>query len=668
MSVNRIFMGMEGSITSRASVRRVLVGAVLGLVASAIAWAAAASGPARDLEDSTYDWRVRHTARQAQARPDIALVLINESSLRALEPIVGAWPWPRFLHAGVIDFLASAHARVIAYDVLFTDHDRRTQFSAGGRAMSGEESDAELAAAVTRAGNVVLLADAVFAGLEHESTSLTAEATLRLPGTTYRPGKGFQVRAVRLPIDPLARAALAVGHNVAVRESDDATRRMEPFVESRNVSVPSLGLAAALAAERVGPADVGLENGALRIGARRMPLSDGQMLLNFHGPHETVAGGYTYPTYSFFDVLLSEDNLQSGRAPVIDPAVFRDKIVFVGTSASGLGDMWTTPFRGGGMPGVQLHAALADDVLSGRFMGRAGALTNLATTVLAGLTVGLIATIVPVTWAVSVVILLAVGFFSWLTRRVGAGVWMAAVAPLMAASIALFEGVAWQYFVEGRAKREVKRLFGRYVSKDVFEQLVADPSLARLGGQRRDMTVLFSDIRGFTAASERGAPEDIVHQLNEYFTAMVGVLFTHQGTLDKFVGDMVMGLFGAPMADAAHADHAVACAVEMTAVLDRLNRQWTAAGKPPLDIGIGINSGDMIAGNIGSDTIMSYTVIGDAVNLGARLESLNKEYGTRILISEATRGRLTQPVATRLIGEVTVKGRVQPVTVHEVMA
>ena len=181
------------------------------------------------------------------------------------------------------------------------------------------------------------------------------------------------------------------------------------------------------------------------------------------------------------------------------------------------------------------------------------------------------------------------------------------------------------------------------------------------------MTVLFSDIRGFTAASEAGTPESIVAQLNEYFGVMVEVLFRHRGTLDKFVGDMVMGLFGAPLDDPRHADHAVAAALDMSRALDTLNARWRAAGKPAMDIGIGINSGEMIAGNIGSSAIMSYTVIGDAVNLGARLESLNKEHGTRILISEATRARLTDAVATRSIGSVTVKGRAQAVLVHEVL-
>ena len=243
---------------------------------------------------------------------------------------------------------------------------------------------------------------------------------------------------------------------------------------------------------------------------------------------------------------------------------------------------------------------------------------------------------------------------------------MGLVEPLSAASLSLFGGVAWQYFVEGAEKRRVKGLFGRYVSKDVFKQLLDDPAMAELGGRRREMTVLFSDIRGFTAASEKGTPEDVVLQLNEYFNEMVEVLFRHHGTLDKFVGDMVMGLFGAPVEDPRHADHAVAAAREMTAVLERLNARWRGEGRPTMDIGIGINSGEMIAGNIGASTIMSYTVIGDAVNLGSRIESLNKEYGTRILISQATKDRLTTSIETRLIGEVKVKGRDRSVVIYEV--
>jgi adenylate cyclase len=228
--------------------------------------------------------------------------------------------------------------------------------------------------------------------------------------------------------------------------------------------------------------------------------------------------------------------------------------------------------------------------------------------------------------------------------------------------------VAYQYFIEGREKRKVKRLFGQYVSKDVYEQLVAHPELARLGGQRREMTVLFSDIRGFTSVTEQGRAEDIVAMLNEYFTQMVAVVFRHRGTVDKFVGDMVMALFGAPLDDPDHADHAVQAALDMVEELGRLNARWAAEGRPAqLDIGIGVNTGPMIAGNIGSDAIMSYTVIGDAVNFGSRLESLNKHYGTRILISDATRQQLRGEYTVRPLGEVVVKGKSEAVSIFELV-
>jgi adenylate cyclase len=246
------------------------------------------------------------------------------------------------------------------------------------------------------------------------------------------------------------------------------------------------------------------------------------------------------------------------------------------------------------------------------------------------------------------------------------GRWLNLVQPVAVGGIALFFGAAYQYFIEGREKRKVSRLFGRYVSKDVYAQLMHHPDQAELGGKRREMSVLFSDIRGFTTVTERGNPEELVSQLNEYFSRMVEVVFRHKGTVDKFVGDMVMALFSAPLDDADHAEHAVAAAIEMVGELGELNRAWAARGMTQLDIGIGVNSGEMIAGNIGSSSIMSYTVIGDNVNLGSRLESLNKEYKTRIIISDATRVRLKGQYDIRPLGDVVVKGKSKPVAIFEI--
>jgi len=375
----------------------------------------------------------------------------------------------------------------------------------------------------------------------------------------------------------------------------------------------------------------------------------------------------TYPTYAFFDLLFAQEEILAGKKPSIDPAIFRDKIVFVGTTAAGLFDVFETPFSNGKMPGVQVHAAVADDILSNRFIREASPAIRIATVTAAAIAIGLVATALPAWWAAAATIVFLFGV-SWIaTRLFGDGYWLNLSQPVLASSAALFGGVAYQYFFEGREKRKMKKLFGQYVSKDVYDQLVANPALARLGGQRREMTVLFSDIRGFTTVSESGQPEAIVGMLNEYFTRMVDLVFAHKGTLDKFVGDMVMALFGAPLDDPHHADHAVEAALDMIEALASLNARWKAEGRPELDIGIGINTGPMIAGNIGSDAIMSYTVIGDAVNLGSRLESLNKQYGTRIIISEATRERLSRPYRLRPLGDVVVKGKTQPVAIFEVV-
>jgi adenylate cyclase len=319
------------------------------------------------------------------------------------------------------------------------------------------------------------------------------------------------------------------------------------------------------------------------------------------------------------------------------------------------------------MPGIQLHASVADSILSNKFLRPASQRYGVLAIFVSAIVVGLMSASLAFTAALAGSLLGVAGWTVWAVRAFHGGLWVPMAAPTAAMVLALFAGTAYRYFVEDREKRKVKGLFGRYVSKDVYTQLLEHPELAQLGGRRRTMTVLFSDIRGFTAVTEKGNPEDLVAQLNEYFSKMVEIVFRQQGTVDKFVGDMVMALFGAPVDDVDHAEHAVAAAASMVAELGVLNAKWVSEGKTPLDIGIGVNSGDMIAGNIGSSSIMSYTVIGDNVNLGSRLESLNKEYGSRIIISDATRTQLKGAFEIRPLGEVVVKGKTRAVAIYEVV-
>jgi adenylate cyclase len=392
-----------------------------------------------------------------------------------------------------------------------------------------------------------------------------------------------------------------------------------------------------------------------------VPAHDQQsMLINYRAP------AHAYRTYEARHLLHAEDQILAGQKPDLDPAVFKNKIVFVGLFASGLVDVFSTPFGGSGtMPGIQVHAAIADSILSDRFIEPLPARTRIATVAIVALAIGLLAVLLPLSGAAAASAVLLGGWTAMAVAAFDRGLWLNLSQPVAAGAVALFAGTGYRYLIEGRERRKIARLFARYVSKDVYAHLLAHPESAELGGARRDMTVLFSDIRGFTTVTENGEPEALVAQLNEYFSRMVDVVFRHHGTLDKFVGDMVMALYGAPLDDPEHAEHAVQTAVAMIQELGELNNKWRAAGAVPLDIGIGINSGEMIAGNIGSSAVMSYTAIGDNVNLGSRLESLNKDYGSRIIISDATRSRLTGTYDIHPLGHVTVKGKSRPVAIYE---
>jgi adenylate cyclase len=663
-------------------VRKLLAGISIGLATAAFVLLLGSTGWLETLELKTYDWRMRTLADWRASRgeplvhPDIVLVEINDSSLQQLAPVVGRWPWPRAVMGLVIDYLNRGGPKAIVLDVGFWEPERESTYEFFGQPWSSAKSDQALADAVKRAGNVVVLTDATPPGLvEGES------AQIPWSSPAYRLGPAIEERPVITPpIPALAAAAAGLGHNFLALDPDGPARRISPFVRQGDRYLPSLGVAAVLRAERYKPEEVVLEEGAIRLRDVRIPLvatevrdiatGSGRhlqqtLLINYRAP-AVVNGKRPFSSYGMVDLLKSEGQILDGSQPDVDPASFSGKIVFVGLSAAGLLDAFQTPVGSGTIPGIQLHASVADSILSNRFIHPAPRWIAPVSIVLVAVIIGLMAAILPFAAAAAGAMLLAIASAAGATYEFSQGLWLALVQPILSVAVALFAGTAYRYFVEDAEKRKVSRLFGRYVSKDVYQQLMTNPGLAELGGQRREMTVLFSDIRGFTSITEKGSPEELVEQLNQYFSRMVEVVFRHGGTVDKFVGDMVMALFGAPVVDQRHADHAVAAAVEMVDQLRQLNAEWSSQGRATLDIGIGVNSGDMIAGNIGSSSIMSYTVIGDNVNLGSRLESLNKEYGTRIIISDATRSKLTTEYTTRPLGSVVVKGKTKPVDVFEI--
>ncbi|HTM26465.1 MAG TPA: adenylate/guanylate cyclase domain-containing protein [Vicinamibacterales bacterium] len=661
------------------TLRKLAAGLGLGALAAAIVLTLAASADLFDrLELTTYDWRMRLAADPRSVNRNIVLVEINNLSIREMSATFGRWPWPRLAISFAIDFLHRAPAKVIAVDISLPENDAVKAYQLDQETWSGSQSDHAMADSVRKAGSVVMLADAVYEGVVGGAKDTTAARWTALP---YHAGPLAEPRPVVLaPYQALTDAAAALGHNFATPDDDGQLRRLPPFIRNDGKELPSLGVAAALRAGGYMPSDVAAEGGTLRVGDRRIPLvlnrrpdhDQWTMLINYRAP-ALVPGPSglesPYPSYEIRELFAAEQEILQGMKPRIDPAVFKDKIVFIGFTASGLVDVFSTPMstsQSGTMPGIQMHASMADSILANRFIRPVSTRSRIAAVIITATAIGMLSALLPFGGA-AVASMAILGGWTWFTvAAFKQGNWLNLAQPIAVGGLALFFGAAYQYFIEGREKRKVSKLFGRYVSRDVYSQLMANPDQAELGGKRRDMSVLFSDIRGFTTVTERGNPEELVSQLNEYFSRMVEIVFQHKGTVDKFVGDMVMALFGAPLDDPEHAEHAVAAAVHMVRELGGMNRAWAARGMAQLDVGVGVNSGDMIAGNIGSSSIMSYTVIGDNVNLGSRLESLNKEYKTRIIISDATRLRLKGNYEMRPLGDVVVKGKSKAVAIYEI--
>lgn len=626
---------------------------LLTLAAASIALALTQTGLFGTLELKTRDLRFRRLGDQAVASPDIVLIAIDDASLKTLEPMVGRWPWPRDVHAVLLQYLERAGATLVAFDLLFTERD--AQFPQG---------DADFAQA-TRASRNVL--HSIYLGHQNTGTTepgLLARHSIPLAGD-------FDLFAdAQFPLPALTDAAPALGHVTAILDADGPWRRYLPLAGHEDRLVPSLALAAALTTRDQQLDSVTVEDRLIQLPALAIPLdSDWRLPIWFNG------GPGTYEKYSYSRVFVSELQYREKQEPGLDAELFKDKIVIVGIAATGLHDIFTTPYSGsaqdtgaglGKMHGFEIHAHVLDDLLEGRFLLLAPGWQ----------TVGLTLAVA----AISVLLILNTGLWATVVGLLGTPTaylalvqWdfahhyaLPVVPVLLSWLLATVFGLAYQYGIESAEKRKVKRIFSRYVSPDVYGELLSNPAAADLGGSRREMTVLFSDLRGFTTFSEDRAPEAVIDQLNEYFAAMVEVVFAHRGTVDKFVGDMIMALFGAPLEDADHTDNAVRCALAMQARLAELNVEWKQQGRPELASGIGINSGEMVAGNLGSAKIQSYTVIGDNVNLGARIESLCKDYSAEILISEFTAARLSPGYDAQELGEVTVKGKAKPVSIFRI--
>jgi adenylate cyclase len=552
---------------------------------------------------------------------DITIIAIDDKSIAAL----GRFPWTRQQYARLLDRLEAAKPRVVLFDVFFPEPE-------------SAEADTALARALARAGNVVLASTFAF------------DAQGRVIGRTGS-------------LPALEAAAAGRGHINLRPEDDGVNRRNDLQITYQDSAsgqprlMPALGLSAALF--MLGADAFGAEPFRIWIGRgqellRSVPVNgDGALWINYLGS----AGAY--PRVSFVDVL-------EGR---VDPALLRDKAVFLGATALGVYDMRVTPFHPN-TPGVEVHAAVADNILSQRYIHRTGmqALFDLLMIVAIGFLSFFFTARLRLQRAIPAVLCLVALYLGLAYAMFLQGQWVSMVYPPVVALLALLIGGGWRFMVLERSARQMRAMFSSYVSGKLVNQLEQNPDAARIGGDNREVTVMFTDIKGFTTFSERNPAEVVVDRLNEYLSAMVQIIHAHDGTVDKFMGDGIMAYWGAPLPQPDHARLALRCALGMKEKMAELTVAWRAREVEPFQIRGGILSGRVVAGNIGSTgQKMEYTVIGDTVNQASRLEGAGKTYGIDFTVGESTK-QLVQAGGEfrfRRLDCVRVVGKTEPVELFE---
>ncbi len=555
----------------------------------------------------------------------VVVVAMDEASINELGPLA----WPRTIHAQILEKLKES--RAVGFDLVFD-------------APTAEADDQVFADALARHGRVVLASQFSF---EH--------------------GKDGEMEQIfRVPQPEFMQSAAGIGFANTPTDIDDVVRRITTVdVNTFEMPFPNLDLAVAMVAEGIDPTALKLKPGQLRVGDRVIPV-DGinQAMIGFWGPQGT------FKTYGYADVLR-------GKYPETE---FKDKIVLVGVTNPASHDEKSTPYTTSNLilsgnlatPGVEIHASAVQSFLDGRWYRPAPLLVNVVFLLLSGLlTAAAVGGRGPWRGLVGALLVVALAgglsFGLWWHYRL----WIYFAGPLALIVLTYVVVTAADFLAAEMARRKTRAAFSRYVSPAVVEELMSNPDSIALGGQRRDLTIIFVDIRGFTAYSENKAPEQVVSRLNEYLTAMTGVIFRHGGTLDKYLGDGLMAIYGAPVFFPDHVQRAIQTAIEIQEVIDELNRSWIEKNEPPLKIGVGINTGSVLVGNVGSPERMDYTVIGEDVNLASRVEGLTKTFGTLVIISERSvhtlEGAGDLPWELKYLGDAEVKGFTLPVGVYTVL-
>ncbi|MCE5251322.1 adenylate/guanylate cyclase domain-containing protein [bacterium] len=590
---------------------------------------------------------------------DVVIVCIDQQSIDFFEKNGVGWPWPRTFHCQLVNYLSHGKPRAIVFDVLFSEQD-----------IYGEECDDEFAVSVYNSKSVYL--SAVAQGMLETETVYDSNLFVDEPRLFNRFSHLKNYHSVSFPIEKLTGAAKSIGL-VNIEPDSDGIHRSYPLVYKINDRY--INSLAYMVAKGVMTKEMFNKN--VRNNIRRTTVFDeeGKFLIHWYGEggtgrgKENEDGVFTY--YSYHALIASSIQMERGEKPLISPDVFDDKIVLIGSNAAGLFELKATPFTHMNLyPGTEIHATAIENLLSGNYIIRMQNwmlyILMIVSTIILVLVNSLSRQLRYIIAATIIIVTgeLIVSFFLLSAKHI----WIYPAKLLVTASTVFFGLIVSGYIMESNEKKFIHDAFGKYLAPTVVDHLIDNPEmLNQIDGERREITIYFSDIEKFTTISEALGPERLVRLVNEYFEDMTDIIQNHRGTVDRFEGDAIMAFYGAPIRFDNHAELACIACIEMQKKLRELRAKWHNSTIPDVYTRMGINSGPVMVGNMGSYSRKQYSIIGDPVNLASRLESLNKLYGTYIMIGENTYEQAKNAIEVRELDIVRVVGKKEPVRIYELL-
>ena len=612
-------------------------------------------------ENPVFDTITNYTLKAFKSDDSISLVMIDNKSLETYR-----WPWARALYAEIFEYFNKyTNAKVVVFDSVLNSLDKSHDAS----------SDNYFFEAVGKSKNFVGGYMAQVGHYEDKTIGENYDENFQRKFSivvndkrTKRLKQSSPYSSLTMFPQPYFDAQKYVGSvNFDLSPFDGVLRSSTDLINYNSNYYPSIALRAYMVANDTDKLTLTNNHIIVDKTGLRIPVysanGDIKHNIKFYRLEDSV---YSHQKYSAIDIINSNRMIKAGQKPIVNPKDFDNKFVIVGANAMNVEDALETPITLK-QPGADVQATVLDNFLNNSFITKLTVGQNVAIIVI--LTILTLVLILNLTFLQSLIslLLVAIVYFFLCVFAFQHDVIPLVITPLAVQLSSMIFGYSYRFIVEGKNKEKIKNAMGKYLSQDIMKNVVQNIDDIKLGGKKANVTVLFADIRGFTSMAEKMTAEEVSMILNEYFSEIEPIITKYNGVINKFIGDAVMAIFGEPIQDINHPQNAVKCACAMLKKVEELREKWLFEGKPKIEIGVGINTGEAFVGNIGSEKRLEYTVIGDTVNLASRIESYNKVYKTNLLISSSTYSHVCDIVDVIKIADVTIRGKAKKMDIYEVL-